>query len=191
MGGMKPLGPLFVWALLTAAPAVAETCPDAPDHTAGLEQLFDEIRKVDTEAEARLIGNRMWAYWADAPNEQAQAILDRGMSMRASWNLLGALREFNALVDYCPNYAEGYNQRAFVHYLRQDYAAALVDLDRALDLSPRHVAAISGRALSLLALDRVDEAAEDLQRALRLNPWLPERGLAGPGGPLEPKGRDI
>lgn len=183
--------PIILALLLPAGGALAAICPEAPDHSEALDGLIAQIQSAETETEARRISNRMWEFWADAPDQQAQAILDRGMTRRAAWDLLGALAEFDRLVDYCPDYAEGYNQRAFVNYLRQDFRAALVDLDRALDLSPRHVAAMSGKALTLLALDRIDEARNLLDAALKLNPWLPERGLAGPGGPLELPGKDI
>ncbi|MFW8634123.1 tetratricopeptide repeat protein [Cribrihabitans pelagius] len=176
-------------ALLLAAvlPAIASAgCPPAPDHSQPLEQLLAEVQSAPGEQEARLITNRMWQYWADAPDAQAQEILDRGMTRRAGFDLLGALADFDALIAYCPDYAEGYNQRAFVHYLRRDFASALADLDRALALSPRHVAALSGRALSLYGLARMEEARTALATALLLNPWLPERSLAAPGGPLAP-----
>ncbi|WP_425339654.1 tetratricopeptide repeat protein [Parasedimentitalea huanghaiensis] len=164
----------------------AQDCPQAPDHSASFEMLFQQIQAAETERAARLISNQMWELWAQAPNEQAQAVLDRGMSRRSGYDLTGALEDFDRLTAYCPLYAEGYNQRAFVHFLRQDFAAALVDLNLTLELSPQHVAAMSGRALSLLGLSRTDEARAALQAALALNPWLPERGLAAPGGPLAP-----
>jgi tetratricopeptide (TPR) repeat protein len=175
----------------TTGVAQAVTCPDAPDHSAGIEALITQIQGVDSAADAKLVSDQMWALWTDAPNEQAQAMLDRGMTRRRSFDYLGALEDLNALVAFCPQYAEGYNQRAFVNYLRQDFAAALVDLDRALALSPKHIAAMSGRALTLVGLGRTDEARVALADALALNPWLPERGLAGPGGPLAPQGKDI
>ncbi|TMV07767.1 tetratricopeptide repeat protein [Ruegeria sediminis] len=188
---MRPFAFLLVAPLVIASAALAETCPAAPDHSDSLNELIAQIQKAQTEQEARLISNRMWEFWADAPDDQSQAILDRGMRRREAWDLLGALNDFDKLVEYCPEYAEGYNQRAFVNFLRQDFQAALVDLDRALELSPRHIAAMSGRALSLMALKRTDEAREALAEALELNPWLPERGLAAPGGPLEVTGQDI
>ena len=198
--------PLFRFAyaplalVLGAGPLLAESeCPAAPDHGAALQQLMSQVQVAENEGAARSISNRMWDFWADAPNEQAQAILDRGMQRRSGYDFAGALEDFDILVAYCPNYAEGYNQRAFVNYLRQDFQAALPDLERALELSPDHVAALSGKALTLLALGRMDEARETLARALQLNPWLPERGLAAPGGPLqaknpvpgEPEGTDL
>ncbi|MEW2913848.1 tetratricopeptide repeat protein [Leisingera sp. JC11] len=177
-------------AVLAAAsfPVQASECPDAPDHSTPLEALLTEVQEAETESQAREIANRMWEYWADAPNAQAQAMLDRGMTKRSAFDFLGALADFDQLIAYCPDYAEGYNQRAFVHYLRRDFASALTDLDRALELSPRHIAAMSGRALSLYGLSRLEEARTALAEALALNPWLPERYLAEPGGPLAPPG---
>jgi len=182
--------PLFV-TLMSASLVQAETCPQAPDHSLSFQGLIAQVQQADNEGDARLISNKMWELWADAPNEQAQAILDRGMQKRASYDFLGALQEFDTLVDYCPQYAEGYNQRAFVNYLRQDFEAAVVDLDRALDLSPNHIAALSGKALSLYGLGRIAEARDTLGLALDMNPWLPERGLAAPGAPLAPEGTDL
>lgn len=153
--------------------------------------LISLAQGAKSESDARAVSDQMWELWTDAPNEQAQALLDRGMTRRRSFDYLGALQDLDALVAYCPQYAEGYNQRAFVNYLRQDYAAALVDLDRAIALSATHIAALSGRALTLVGLGRNDDARTALAAALALNPWLPERSLAGPGGPLEPPGKDI
>lgn len=160
-----------------ASPALAVTCPAAPDHSAALDALIAEIQTAPNQAVASSLSDDMWSYWADAPDDTAQEILDRGMRKRSGWDLLGALEDFDALVTYCPEYAEGYNQRAFVNFLSQNYAAALPDLDRALSLSPRHIGALSGRALSLIALGREAEAQDALAEALELNPWLPERSL--------------
>lgn len=181
---------LFIPALLLPTMTWA-ICPAPPDHSVALEELIGAVQAAETETEASILANEMWQYWADAPDEQSQEILDRGMERRAAFDYLGALQDFETLIEYCPDYAEGYNQRAFVYFLQQDYAAALVDLERALALSPRHVAAMSGRALALVGLNRRKEARGALKDALRLNPWLPERGLLSPGGPLTIDGVDL
>ena len=64
-----------------------------------------------------------------------------------------------------------------MNFLRQDYEAALPDLDRTLEMNPRHIAAMTGQALTLAALERKWEAAKVLRRALEMNPWLSERHL--------------
>ena len=73
-----------------------------------------------------------------------------------------------------------------MNFLTGDYETALTDLDLALDRSPRHIAAIAGKAMTLIALQRDAEAQTVLRRALRLNPWLGERRFL-----IEPEGQDL
>ena len=163
--------------LCLLAPAAVLACPAPPDHRAALDALFAQVQEAETEREARIISNEMWEFWADAPDAHAQELLDEGMTRRAAHDLAGAVTAFDALTAYCPDYAEGYNQRAFANFIRRDYAAALPDLERALALSPRHLGALTGQAMTLMALERPGEAALVLRRALDLNPWLSERHL--------------
>lgn len=177
--------------LLMSSHALAGTCPAAPDHTLAIDALIAQVQTAPDARSANLVSNELWQYWADAPDETAQGILDQGMRKRAAWDLLGALDDFDTLVGYCPNYAEGYNQRAFVSFLRQDFAGALPDLERAVALSPRHIGALSGRALSLIGLGRDAEAQDALAAALELNPWLPERDLYRPPENVTVPGEDL
>lgn len=160
-----------------AGPALATGCPAAPDHGPELSGLIEEARTAQTEEAGRALSDRMWKLWTDAPDARAQTLLDEGMARRGIHDYAGAMSAFDALVAYCPDYAEGYNQRAFVRFLREGYEAALPDLKRTLDLSPRHVGALSGQALTYHALGRNAEAALSLRAALELNPWLGERHL--------------
>ncbi len=178
--------PLALIAILLASPVLAETCPPAPDHDAALTRLISQVQSATSEYEGQQIANQMWALWADAPDNKSQKMLDAGMGQRASYDFGRALEQFDELVAYCPDYAEGYNQRAFVRFLTGDYETALIDLDLALARSPRHVAAIAGKAMTLIALKRDDEAQVVLRKALALNPWLAERRFL-----LEPKGQDL
>ena len=108
------------------------------------------------------------------------------MAQSESQAFLEARDTFDALIAYCPDYAEGYNQRAYASFLRRDYPAALVDLEMALNIMPNHIAALSGKALTLIGMGRAAEGQEALRAALALNPWLSERALI-----TEPAGTDI
>ncbi len=159
-----------------AAPVWA-TCPAPPDHSEALSALISEAQAAPDEATGRALSNEMWQLWTDAPDAHAQDLLNSGMSRREIYDFDAAMKAFDALVDYCPDYAEGYNQRGFIHFLREDFELALPELDAALERQPRHVAARTGRALTLMSLGRKGEAALDLRAALDLNPWLGERHL--------------
>lgn len=168
-------------ALLLAGPAAAsgpaKVCPPVPDHAAALDVLVAAARAAPGREAGMAVAAQMWTLWADAPGAQAQALLDEGMARREAGDYAGALAAFDALIAYCPDYAEGYNQRAFIHFLRADYTAALPDLAATLDRQPAHVAALTGKALTLAALGRNGEAALALRAALAMNPWLSERHL--------------
>lgn len=174
------LASLTLALVFVATSAVASNCPPAPDHADALARLFNQVQLAPDPVSGQLITNEMWALWAEAPDEAAQAVLDAGMEKRAAYDFAGAISEFDRLIAYCPDYAEGYNQRAFVLFIQQDYPSALADLDRALDLSPTHVAALAGKALTLMGLNRMEEGQELLKQALALNPWLPERRMVIP-----------
>ena len=182
---------------LLAAPALAQTdgegaatidatCPAAPDHAAEQAEIIALLQDAPNEAVARPLMDRLWRNWTDAPDAAAQKLLDDGMAKREGYDFLGARDTFDALVEYCPDYAEGYNQRAFASFLRQDYDAALFDLDRTLEITPDHIAALSGKALTLMGLGRRDEAQDILRAALALNPWLNERAML-----VTPPGTDL
>ncbi|MBS9718359.1 tetratricopeptide repeat protein [Pseudohalocynthiibacter aestuariivivens] len=177
------------WILLTllmSAPVEAQTCPPVEHDETRLAELMAAIRIAPNEMTAREISRDLWEIWANAPDARAQALLDRGMRKRAEYNFEAANEAFNELVTYCPDYAEGYNQRAFVQFLRQDFAGALEDLEHALELSPDHIAAKAGLALTLMGLGRTEVAQSILRDALELNPWLPERSLL-----IEPRGEEL
>lgn len=169
--------------LLAPLPALAE-CPPVPERSERHTELMAEIAVAPDEATARDLSNQLWAIWTDAPDEIAQAILNRGMERRGSYDFLAAYNAFGRLIDYCPHWAEGYNQRAFISFLRGDYVASLEDLDRALRITPDHIGAASGRALALLNMGETREGQIALRYALALNPWLSERALLQP---LEPE----
>ena len=179
---MKWIAPLC----LLAFPAFAETCPPVADHSVRLSQIVASLGAAKRQEEANILSQELWALWTDAPDERAQALLNEGMARRSNYDFLGSRTALDRLIDYCPEYAEGYNQRAFTNYLGQDFEAALIDLDRALDILPTHVAALSGKALTLMGLGRNAEAQEVLRAALALNPWLQERALL-----VEPIGTEL
>ena len=169
--------PMLVLAALCLPGVALAACPEPPDHSDRLAQLFNQAQAAPDARSGQLVSNRMWALWAEAPDDHAQQLLNTGMQMRAGFALADAVEVFDELVAYCPDYAEGYNQRAFANFIRGDYAAALADLERTLELSPTHVAAKAGLALTHMGLGDMDRAQRLLREALALNPWLPERRM--------------
>ena len=177
-------------AQLFGSAAIAE-CPAAPVVRNEILTLIAKAQSAKSFTEGRRVSGQMWLVWLRAPDEQAQTMLDTGMSHRETFDFPKALAEFDGLIAYCPAYAEGWNQRAYIHFLSENYEQALADLDAALILQPFHIAAQSGRALTLMNLGRLKEARAQLLNAVDNNPWLSERALLEDGAPLGLQGKEL
>ena len=175
---LSGLAPALLLSVATA-PALAqdETCPPGPDIEPALAALIAEGQAADRYMPARDALREMWALWKSPPDTWSGELLDVGKERLDVADYEGALKAFDALVAYCPTWAEGWNQRAYVFFNQERYAEALVDLDRAIALSPNHIPAISGKGATLLRMGEVEAGEAALKRAVDLHPWLPERGL--------------
>lgn len=169
--------------LACAGSLAGADCPPAPDHKAAETALLGQLATAPNARVGQALSGQLWGLYLDAPDDAAQALLDEGMALRRYGDYAGSVAVLDQLITYCPHYAEGWNQRAFSHYLQTDFPRALEDLDNALALNPRHVPALSGKALTLIGMGRGMAAQKVLRDALSLNPWLPERAyLVGPPG---------
>ena len=71
-----------------------------------------------------------------------------------------------------PDFAEGWNKRATVHYLADDYASSVADIRQTLALQPRHFGALSGLGMILQETGQKEQAIVVLRKALAINPQL-------------------
>ena len=115
---------LAILLAVLATPAVAD-CPPSRDITAEVDALLARIQAAPNERAARAYSNDLWLLWTAAPDDKAQALLDHGMARREGYDFNGAVTVLDELIAYCPDYAEGYNQKAFANFLRGEYEAAL------------------------------------------------------------------
>jgi len=174
---MKHTALTFAILLASTGPALAQTCPLVTDNSVRFQELVTTAQAAPDEATARALSQEFWDIWFSAPDQQAQELLDEGLARFQAYDFERAVTAYDALIAYCPDYGEGYNQRAFVAFIRENYADAVADLERALERDPDHFAAMAGLAQSLTRLGRVEAAQAMLRRALALNPWLPERHM--------------
>lgn len=145
------------------------------------ERLFAALKTAKTEREGRLAENAIWQWWIDqAPTPEVRDAIDHGMKRRGSHDFEAAEAAFDIVVNEAPSYAEGWNQRAFARFLRDNVDGALSDLERAVELEPDHFGAWSGMYHLLIRMGRPEAANAALSRAVEIHPWLKERGMLPP-----------
>ena len=141
---------------LLLVPSSAFSCPDVQTDKVEQNRLYSELRAAPNEMYGRAIADQLWEIWITAPDERSQELMDAGRERIRVADYERAEELFRQLIDYCPHYAEGWNQRAYVRFLRQDYGNALDDIVAVLEREPRHFGALAGRAVTLISMGRVE-----------------------------------
>jgi tetratricopeptide (TPR) repeat protein len=88
-----------------------------------------------------------------------------------------SLKDVDQILKAKPDFAEGWNRRATIHYLMGNYEDAITDIDRTLELEPRHFGALSGLGLTNMKLGRDAAAADAFRRLLSIDPLYPNAKL--------------
>jgi len=138
--------------------------------------LFENLANAKNELEGRTAEGEIWELWfSQSPSASVRASLDAGLERRYAYDYEAAEAHFDSVIDNAPEYAEGYNQRAFIRFLRQNYEGAATDLEITLKLEPQHFGALSGMHHILMIQNRVKAAKTMLRQAVTVHPWLKER----------------
>ncbi len=142
------------------------------------DRLFETLKAAPDARAGRIAEDAVWQFWMrSAPSPGIEKQIAEAMRARSSYNFGTARRILDAVVRAAPDYAEAWNQRAFILFLLDDPDASLADIDRCLELEPKHFGALAGKANILMRQGRVELARQALRRAVAIHPWLKERHM--------------
>lgn len=180
----RAIGLVLLGFVLWAAPAASQPAatdeelaggPPAPpaDETpeAKLDRLFAGLAAADAAAATALV-DEIRREMSKSGSDSMDLILERGRKAMQEKNLERARMHFSALTRLAPDFAEGWNAAATLAYLEEDFGRAVVEIERALALEPRHFSALAGLAMILERLDRKPAALKAWREAQRLHPTL-------------------
>jgi tetratricopeptide (TPR) repeat protein len=115
---------------------------------------------------------RIWAIWMATPSDTAALLMARAKVAMDGKNTDVALKLLDAVVKLRPDYAEGWNRRATIYYLQNDYNRSMEDIRQVLTLEPRHFGALAGLGMILQETGDDRHALEAFRKALAINPHL-------------------
>jgi tetratricopeptide (TPR) repeat protein len=141
------------------------------------KHLFELLASAPSEARGREIENEIWRNWMVAPNEEIQNLLKQALEARRWYDFEKARIILDQIIEQSPEYAEGWNQRAFILFLQEKFDRALSDTEKALELEPRHFGAMAGQAQILMRQGRFATGQSILKKAVKIHPYLRERSM--------------
>jgi tetratricopeptide (TPR) repeat protein len=163
-----------------APPKGEKKIPEAParlpkvgaDKTRGLDFLFGALKAAPDEASAKHVEARIWALWMQTPSDTAALLMVRAKAAMDAQQIDVALKLLDAVVKLRPDYVEGWNRRATLYYLKNDYAHSLEDIEQVLVREPRHFGALAGLGMIMQDIGDEKRALDAFRKALAVNPYL-------------------
>jgi tetratricopeptide (TPR) repeat protein len=149
----------------------ASASADQRDPT--LPTLFRFLKSATHSGQAGLVEDKIWQIWSATGDPKLDRLMVASSEAMERADYAAALRDIDAILTVRPDFAEGWNKRATVHYLTGDYRQAIEDINRTLELEPRHFGALSGLGMSNMKLGRDAAAADAFRRLLAIDPLYP------------------
>jgi tetratricopeptide (TPR) repeat protein len=165
-----PIGP---------APAVAADQSRPPEQVAPadktenrLDKLFADLKRERNEKAAERIAGQIWEEWFKSGSASVDLMMVWSQHAMEQKKYDVALDLLDEVIVLSPNYAEGWNRRATLHFMMSNYSKSMSDIDHTLSLEPRHFGALSGMAQILKSSGKKELALRAYQQVLEIYPMM-------------------
>ena len=138
-----------------------------------LDDLFSTLLISTDLTTIRSTENQIWEIWFNHANEDVEQLIQMGVT-RMNYNRYAeAMLIFTQLIENFPDYAEGWNRRATLHYILGNLDESVADIEKVLELEPRHFGALSGLGLVFLQQKQLSKAKQAFENLVDLHPNSP------------------
>ena len=137
------------------------------------ENLYALLATSSEKASAKRIANALERLYLTSGSATVDLLMKRGITAIKAKKYEQALKFLNAVIDLAPDYAEGWNRRAYVFYKQNDYRQAVGDLRRVLALDPNHFKALDGLGSILRTTGDDAGALKVFEKLEEVHPFWP------------------
>ncbi len=168
--------------LIFGGVALAKTLPEsavaAVEYTAAtetqdrLDKLFSDLKRARGEKAAQTIASRIWEQWFRSGSASIDLMMQWSNDAVKSRKFNVAMDFLDQIVTLAPEFAEGWNRRATLHFMMNNYAKSMADIQKTLELEPRHFGALAGMGMIMKNTGRKKLALEAYERVLDVYPMM-------------------
>ena len=137
-----------------------------------LNNLFKKLNETENQDEIRDLISDIWNIWYEVDDPKVIEYFEKGIQAMNLRNYPLAIRLFNNLIEEDPNFAEGWNKRATVHFMMGNFDQSMQDIIKTLELEPRHFGALAGQGLVNIQLKNFEKAIRSYKQAQEIYPSM-------------------
>ncbi len=137
------------------------------------ENLYALLATSTEKAGAKRVANALERVYLTSGSATVDLLMKRGIAAIKAKQLDKALTFLNAVTELAPDYAEGWNRRAYVFYKQNDFRQAVGDLRRVLALDPSHFKALDGLGTILRSTGDDAGALKVFEKLEEVHPFWP------------------
>ena len=136
-----------------------------------LSNLFKKLNETENQDEIRDLISDIWNIWYEVDDPKVIEYFEKGIQAMNLRNYPLAIRFFNNLIEEDPNFAEGWNKRATVHFMMGNFDQSMQDIIKTLELEPRHFGALDGMGLIFIHQGQFQQAIDVYDKMLEIFPF--------------------
>ncbi len=136
-----------------------------------LNNLFKKLNETENQDEIRELISDIWNIWYEVDDPKVIEYFEKGIQAMNLRNYPLAIRFFNNLIEEDPNFAEGWNKRATVHFMMGNFDQSMQDIIKTLELEPRHFGALDGMGLIFIHQGQFQQAIDVYDKMLEIFPY--------------------
>jgi tetratricopeptide (TPR) repeat protein len=137
-----------------------------------LDSLFAKLRRASDDEDAKATESKIWAAWSQSDSITADLLLNQAQAAMGVGDNRASLAILNQIIATYPSFAEAWNKRATLKFMIGRYDESLADIEKVLDLEPRHFGALSGRGMIYASQKKWSDALTAYKSALAVNPHM-------------------
>ncbi len=134
--------------------------------------MFGRLAKATDKRRADRIASHILRRMTQSGSDTVDLLMDRAGRAMKEKRYGDALDLLDGVIRLDPNFTEGWNRRATVYFLMNNYGRSIADIEQTLKREPRHWGALVGLAMILVTLEEKEEALKVMDRALEVHPFL-------------------
>jgi tetratricopeptide (TPR) repeat protein len=155
------------------APNAKPETQEAPQPKTPAELRTELYQRLAASSDADetdgLVGLLFEAY-SQSGSDAGDLLLQRARKAMGEKEFDAAGKILDATIALLPDWAEGWNARATLRYLDDDYDGSMADVAETLKREPRHLGALMGMSHILEAREKKEQALKVCERVLAIAP---------------------